>query len=218
MSSSPANTDNKPIHIRDPLHVPNHIPTIRHTTVIMDSDADIVPMAIIKDNYSEPTPAISVHQNQPRLQQRRTRAQHCAVHVHLINLVITKALMPMINIKPTTTYSSHWYIAATHALLENTYGISRPEAPPTRVASLNFIGAIVDNITGNVLKYCHLMKSDKHRYIWQHSFSNELQCLFQGIHDIKGTNTCFFHCQGQDASPQTCHLRLHLLQPLPSER
>jgi hypothetical protein len=172
--------------------MPNHILTLCHTTVITDFDTDIVPAAIIKNNDTKPTPATSIHQHQPHLQHRCTQAQHCTAHIHLINLAITKALMPMIDIKPIITYSSHGYIVATRTLIKNTYGISWPKASPTRVNSLNFINAIVDNITGNVLKYWYLMKSDKHRPIRQHSFSNELGCLFQGICNIKGTNTCFF--------------------------
>jgi hypothetical protein len=198
-----ANMDNVPIHMWDPLHMPNHFPTLGLTTIIMYSNANMVPTAIIKDDDSKPTTAPSVHQNQPRLQHCRTQAQHCTFHIHLINLAVTKALMPMINIKPTTTYPSHRYIVATHSLLENTYGISRPTDSPTHVDSLNFIGTIIDNITGNVLEYRHLMKSNKHRSIWQHSISNERRCLFQGMCDIKGTDTHFFIAK--DKMP--CHKR-----------
>ena len=45
---------------------------------------------------------------------------------------------------------------------------------------------------GNVLKYCHLIKSEKTKKIWNTSFTNKLGCLFQGIRHIKGTDTCFF--------------------------
>jgi hypothetical protein len=55
-----------------------------------------------------------------------------------------------------------------------------------------FIGAVVDDITGDVLEYRHLIKSETHKTIWQRSFANELGHLFQGIRDIKGTDTCFF--------------------------
>jgi hypothetical protein len=120
--SSLADTDNKPIHMWDPLHVPNHILTLCHTTIITDSDAHIVPAAIIKVNNSKPTPATSIHHNQcTRMQHCCTQAQHCAAHIHLINLAITKALMPMIHIKPTITYSLHGLIAATHTLHLHTW-------------------------------------------------------------------------------------------------
>jgi hypothetical protein len=98
----------------------------------------------------------------------------------------------MINLKPVALFPAHGYIAATHALLENTYGIIRPANSPVTLDSINFIGAIVDDITGDVLEYHHLVKSNTHRAIWQKSFANKLGRLFQGIHDIKGTDTCFF--------------------------
>jgi hypothetical protein len=63
---------------------------------------------------------------------------------------------------------------------------------PVTADSVNFIGAIVNYVTGNVLKYCHLIKSNSHQTIWLHSFANELGRLFQGIRNIKGTDTCFF--------------------------
>ena len=33
---------------------------------------------------------------------------------------------------------------------------------------------------------------EKHKRVWAHSFANKLGHLFQGIRDIKGTNTCTF--------------------------
>ncbi len=97
--------------------------------------------------------------------------------------------MPLIDINPACNYPPHGYIATTQALIVHTYGI----VPTTQKnTSINFIGTIVKNITGDVLKYRHLIKSDKHKDIWRHSFANKLGRLFQGIRDIKGTNTCFF--------------------------
>jgi hypothetical protein len=78
------------------------------------------------------------------------------------------------------------------ALLKNTYGVIHKTTSPVNADSVNFIGAIINNVTGNVLEYCHLIKSESHCTIWQHSFANKLGHLFQGIHDIKGTDTCFF--------------------------
>ncbi len=97
--------------------------------------------------------------------------------------------MPMYDVKPACEYPTHGYVAATRALLVHTYNL----VPTTLMDTpINFIGAIVDDITGDVLEYRHLIKSDKHKNIWQRSFANELGRLFQGICDIKGTNTCFF--------------------------
>ena len=62
-------------------------------------------------------------------------------------------------------------------------------APPKH--SHHFVGAVVDN-DGNTLEYRNLIKMEKHKIVWARSFANELGRLFQGIRDIKGTNTCTF--------------------------
>ena len=41
-------------------------------------------------------------------------------------------------------------------------------------ASEHFIGAVIDDDMGNVLEYRHLIKSDKHKRIWEQSFTNKL--------------------------------------------
>jgi hypothetical protein len=43
-----------------------------------------------------------------------------------------------------------------------------------------------------MLEYRHLIKLDKFRMVWQHSFANKLGQLFQGIRNVPGTDTCFF--------------------------
>ena len=55
-----------------------------------------------------------------------------------------------------------------------------------------FAGAIIDDVTGESMEYRHLIKSEKHRAVWEHSLSNEIGRLAQGIRDIKGTETIFF--------------------------
>jgi hypothetical protein len=53
--------------------------------------------------------------------------------------------------------------------------------------------AIIDPDTGATMEYRHLIKSDKHRAAWAHSFANELGRSAQGIANReKGTNTIFF--------------------------
>jgi hypothetical protein len=81
-------------------------------------------------------------------QEARTRAQHCThQRIHLINSIITKALMPMIDLKPAVLFPAHGYIAATCTLLKNTYSVIHPANSPVTLDSINFIGVIVDNIT-----------------------------------------------------------------------
>jgi hypothetical protein len=133
--------------------------------------------AIIDDNVDVTPP--------PR--QAHTRAQHQSSHVHLINSAITKALMPLIDLKPTASFPAHGYITATRAFLENTYGVIHKKNSPVNADSVNFIGVIINNVTSNVLEYCHLIKSNSHRTIWQHCFASKLGLEFQFLVPISGT-------------------------------
>ena len=84
--------------------------------------------------------------------------------------------------RPPQTRAQH---RATHVHLINS-------ATTCTHTPINFIGAVVDDVAGDVLEYRHLIKSETHKTIWQRSFANKLGRLFQGIRGIKGTNTCFF--------------------------
>jgi hypothetical protein len=42
------------------------------------------------------------------------------------------------------------------------------------------------------MEYMAVMKDPDLQPLWKRSFGNEVDRLFQGIHDIKGTNVCFF--------------------------
>jgi hypothetical protein len=158
-----------------------------------------VPTTASTPKPNAPGPAIIDSNNHvtPPPWQVWTHAQHQSSHVHLINSTITKALMPLIDLRPTISFPAHGYISATQALHENTYGLIHKANSPITAGSVFFIGAIIDNDTGNVLEYCHLIKSNSHQTIWQHSFADEPGRLFQEIRDIKGTDTCFFICKHQ---------------------
>jgi hypothetical protein len=111
-----------------------------------------------------------------------------ACTAHTINCVIadhvlTEAQLP----PPITNAPAHQqeYALAAHLLQRN-------ELHSTANASKHFIGAVINNDTGKVLEYRHLIKSEKHKRIWVRSFSNELGRLFQGIRNVPGTDTCFF--------------------------
>jgi hypothetical protein len=179
--------EEEPVHIWDPNTCLIHhtLTTIPSTNTTPNRTPQ--PSLIAKDDNVPITPV--PHAARPV----RTHAQHCSQQcVHLINLVITEALMPMIDLKPIALFPSHGYVAATRPFLENTYAVLRNTQATPPSESFNFIHAIVDNITGDVLEYGHLNKSDTHCPIWQKSFANKLGHLFQGIRDIKGNNTCFF--------------------------
>jgi hypothetical protein len=184
-----AAVDKEPIHIWDPnAHPLQHVQdAIVPGTTTMPGQHAAGPVFIDNNDDSPVAPSPCAAQT------ARTHAQHCTQQwVHLINLVITEALMPMIDMEPAALFPAHGYIAATCALLGNTYGVIRPANSPFTSDSINFIGAIVNDITGDVLEYHHLIKSDTHCAIWQKCFANELGRLFQGIRNIKGTDTCFF--------------------------
>jgi hypothetical protein len=42
------------------------------------------------------------------------------------------------------------------------------------------------------MEYTALMKDTSLQPLWKRGFGNEVGCLFQGIHDIPGTDTCLF--------------------------
>jgi hypothetical protein len=52
--------------------------------------------------------------------------------------------------------------------------------------------AVVHPITGKEMEYMALMKDPSLQPLWKRGFGNEVGRLFQGIHDIPGTDTCFF--------------------------
>jgi hypothetical protein len=52
--------------------------------------------------------------------------------------------------------------------------------------------AVVHPITGEEMEYMALMKDPRLQPLWKCVFGNACGCLFQGILEIPGTDTCFF--------------------------
>jgi hypothetical protein len=52
--------------------------------------------------------------------------------------------------------------------------------------------AVIHPVTGKEMEYSALMKDPRLQPLWTGGFGNECGCLFQGIQDIPGTDTCFF--------------------------
>jgi hypothetical protein len=52
--------------------------------------------------------------------------------------------------------------------------------------------SVVHPITGKEMEYMALMKGPRLQPLWKRGFGNVVGRLFQGIHDIPGTDTCFF--------------------------
>jgi hypothetical protein len=148
--------------------------------------------AIIEDDSDEESSPPTLLRRSPRTHAApsttTTRARLHARTAHMINCVIAEHVLTEAQLPPpTTTMPScrRGYAFAAHLLQHN-------ELPSAANASKHFIGAVIDNDTGAILEYWHLIKSEKYRRIWERSFANELGRLFQGIRDIPGTDTCFF--------------------------
>jgi hypothetical protein len=52
--------------------------------------------------------------------------------------------------------------------------------------------SVIHPITGKEMEYPALMKDPRLQPLWTRGFGKECGCLFQGIQDIPGTDTCFF--------------------------
>jgi hypothetical protein len=61
-----------------------------------------------------------------------------------------------------------------------------------RWSQQHFSHALVHPVTGKQMEYMAPMKDPDLQPLWKRSFSNEMGRLFQGIHNIPGTTTCFF--------------------------
>jgi hypothetical protein len=56
----------------------------------------------------------------------------------------------------------------------------------------HFVNAVVHPVTSKQMEYTALMKNSDLQPLWKRGFGNEAGRLFQGIHNIPGTDTCFF--------------------------
>ncbi len=99
---------------------------------------------------------------------------------HMINSTVSNALMPRLVTAKANTPPAISYAFVVHQLALS------------ELTTNHFIGAIIDKETGTVLEYRHIVKNPTRKFVWETSFSNKIGCLFQGIQDLKGTNTCFF--------------------------
>jgi len=107
---------------------------------------------------------------------------------HMINCVFADHALTDAQLPPPITNAParrHGYALTAHLLEHN-------ELHSAANASEHFIGAVINDDTGEVLEYWHLIKSEKYKGIWVRSVANELGRLFQGIRGIPGTDTCFF--------------------------
>jgi hypothetical protein len=101
--------------------------------------------------------------------------------MHMISSAVSNALMPKPVLATATTPLAIGYAFAIHQLAL------------CELTTNHFLGAIIDgNTWGSVLEYRHLIKNPATKSVWESSFTNKIGCLFKGIQNLKGTDTCFF--------------------------
>jgi hypothetical protein len=97
----------------------------------------------------------------------------------MIKNAISNALMPRPVSATATTAPAIRYAFAVHQLVL------------CKLTTNHFLGAIINKDTGAILEYRHLVKNPATKSVWETSFANKIGCLFQGIQNLKGTDTCF---------------------------
>ena len=75
--------------------------------------------------------------------------------------------------------------------------VARMKLPPKHLASLDFpvkmINTLLNEETGKLMEYRHIMKNTKYRQLYATFYSKELGRLAQGMPGkAEGTNTIFF--------------------------
>ena len=108
---------------------------------------------------------------------------------NIINAQIDPSIIPPTNVLRGAHKYTRGFAAANHAL--QVYQLARSMHDRNSLPE-NFANAILDEETGRSLEFRQLIKLDKYRDIWMHSFANELGRLAQGIRDIEGTDTIDF--------------------------
>jgi hypothetical protein len=103
----------------------------------------------------------------------------------MINCVIAAACTTSQHRPPFSAPLELGYAFALHHL-------ATAEQHSAALATQHFLGAIIDEETGKMLEFRHLVQNESTRIVWECSFANEIGRLFQGIRNQKGTNTCFF--------------------------
>jgi hypothetical protein len=187
--TTPVVNEDKPVIIWNPQLVQPALPTHNLNTDDINSNRNTP--AIVKDNGNNNNHVPSQRTCPPHHHLIRP-LQNCPLtcnqlrlrSAHMINCIITEELMPTPALC-THPLSFRGYAFTAECILLETI------SPPSH-STVHFISAIIDDDTGDVLEYCHLMEMNKHKKVWAHGFANEIGQLFQGIRNVPGTDTCFF--------------------------
>jgi hypothetical protein len=162
----------KPIIIWNAQLVQPSLPTLNHNTYAINSNHSTP--AIIEDDSDNNSP-IPNHSTRPRcphlIRQLQNHPLTCNQlqlrTAHMINCVITDKLMPTPSLCTCPPLLHCRYVFAAESILLETI------SPPSH-STIHFISTIIDNDTGDGLEYRHLMKTDIHKQVWAHDFTNEI--------------------------------------------
>ena len=172
---------------------------------------EVAQMKIPEDKWEEPAVARVLKQLQmeatPRVEkQRKETASHPRVqeNVEVDELIvalpngskIVNSSAPAFNTRTRARPMTITQESINFALEKSECKIS-----PARLSSrkfplkllCEFAGAVMDNETGELMEYRHLMKNPKYREVWGKSSGNEIGRLAQGMPGrVEGTDTMFF--------------------------
>jgi hypothetical protein len=160
-SPTPLINKDEPLIIWNPQLVQPSLPNHNHNT--NDSSSDRNTPAIVEDDSNDNSP-IPSHSTRPPchhlirpLQNRPLTLNQLRLHTaHMINCVITEELMstPSLCTCPPSLHHGYAFVAKS-ILLELI-------SPPS-YSTIHFICTIIEDNTGDVLEYWHLMKMVKHK-------------------------------------------------------
>jgi hypothetical protein len=177
--TTPQVSAQRPVHEEEPVVIwsPDQVqpPTQNNVTITpTGAPARATTPAIIKDNSDNESLPPTLLQCSPqthttssstptraRLDKRTARIINCVIADH----ILTDAQKSL----PTTRVPNcrQGYAFLAHIL-------HTKQLHSAANASEHFIGAVIEDTTGDVLEYPHLIKSNKFRKVWQHSFANKL--------------------------------------------
>jgi hypothetical protein len=153
----------KPIIIWNPQVVQPSPPPLKHNTnnIILNPNTP----AIIEDDSDDNTP-IPNHSTHSPCHHLIHPLQNCPLMrnqlqqrtAHMINRFILDELMPTPSLCTHSPLLHHGYVFEAESILLETI------FPPSH-STIHFIGAIIDDDTGNVLEYKHYMKMDNHKHV-----------------------------------------------------
>jgi hypothetical protein len=168
----PVVDEDEPVIIWNPQLVQPALPTQNPNTDNINSNRNTP--AIVEDDSNDDSPILNQRTRPPCHHLIRSLQNHPLTcnrlrlrPVHMINCIIAEELMPTLALCtcPPSLHCRYAFPAECIPL--------ETISPPSH-STVHFTGTIIDDDTGGVLKYWHLMKMDKHKKVWAHSIANEI--------------------------------------------